>query len=175
VTTTAGRNPRGVNRTGALYRGPMRAYWTVRWSDSRGIMTTPTLSGVRSEIAYFRRQGRDATPTITRTEICPIPGCNGEGLRWQPARRGKRFGREVPCVGCRGRNETSEDLADLEPRRVADHETLANVLMLLGYTYEHSTTTWGGTRTRILHNGIEVHCGAAGSTWDWLRETGPIV
>lgn len=150
--------------------GPLVSSWTIRWSDSGGTSHVNTRDRARATYAYFVREGRHltATCTITRTESCPR--CDGDGIR-QVKKRGYMFLASVPCVGCLGRHDTLEDLAEIAPLAVA-FRPLTEVLAALGY--EHAAAGEFGAHS-ITRNGWEVFRGGASSTWDWLRETGQIL
>jgi hypothetical protein len=158
-----------MSRTVEIY-GPLEASYEIKWSDSGGVSMYNTLARVRGEIAYFRRDGRMAIPTVTRTECCPGHGCNGDGTR--NVRDAHGHYRTIPCKGCRGRTDFPEDATALEPMPVeCDWESLASVLAKLGYTHEISTN---GFKV-ILKNGMPMHRATANGTWKWLEETGQII
>lgn len=150
--------------------GPLEVSYLITWSDSRGSSSYTTQALVRGELAYYRRLGRAATPRILRIESCPARGCNGDGTR-SVKRRGSMFHSEIPCVGCLGRHETEEIIAELEPL-VAGDKTLDAVLTELGL--EHSPANEHGSKW-ITRLGWPVARGNAGDIWGWLRETGRIL
>ncbi len=158
-------------KSASLYHGPMVASWEIRWSDSSGTTLVGTLDRARATLAYFLREGRSGRCTITRTEVCPQPGCDGDGTR-SVKRRGSMFLASVPCVGCRGRFETVEDLSEIGPIHFSDSTPLTDVLRILGYA--HGPSNEFGSKL-ITRAGWPMYQGGASSTWDWLRETGQIL
>ncbi len=82
----------------------------------------------------------------------------------------------IPCTGCRGQIDTVEDLSALEPLKAGEHQSLGDILSVLGLSRITEVTEWGTLRSRILDSGgFVLHVGGASSAWDWLRETGRIL
>lgn len=98
--------------TDRLYHGPMRAMWRGGWINSAGIRLPVIVAGV-GEIAHVRSYvaqvyGRTSTPTfVTRTECCPVPGCDGIGRVWNKA-NGALLARAKACPAHVATVETDE-------------------------------------------------------------------
>ena len=75
--------------------GTRRATWSVTYSDSRCVSTYGSLAAALADVAYFAAEGRDATPTITRTELCLCGTYDGA----VPVRGARGMYRDVPCKG----------------------------------------------------------------------------
>lgn len=160
----AKKTEKQTKKTAEIY-GPLAASWTVSFvPETGGTSTIGTHERTRSTVAYFKREGRETR--VVRSEHCPVPGCDGEGTR-KVKKRGYVFHAEVPCVGCRGRHETAEELEVPD----AGDKTLHQVLAELGYSTEDAE--YG--RKVITRGGWQVHRGTAGDVWNWLRETGQIL
>jgi hypothetical protein len=86
---------RAVNRR--AFHGPRVASWWVDYvpTDGRpGATGCADQAGAHWNAAYYMARGYAVT--ITRTEFCPAPGCDGHGQITRRAARG--MVRHVPCV-----------------------------------------------------------------------------
>lgn len=61
--------------------GPRDATWEVRWSDAAPYACSMYASrnAAIAELRYYQGHNRDAQPTVTRTDLCRYPGCDGRG------------------------------------------------------------------------------------------------
>lgn len=164
--------------------GPLEASWCVVLADSprSGTTQVATRERARSTVAYFAREGRACH--VTRTELCPMSGCNGDGTR-SVRRRGRLYATDVPCKGCRGRVDTVEDPAEFAPRAFDADTPLALVLVDLGYALtvepirchvdpdEFVAVRWHVTIGEL--DGWPAFTGAESSVRSWLFETGQVL
>ena len=81
-------------RKAGPHYGPRAASWSVTLSDSGCVSVYGAREHAVDTVAYFRAQGR--TPTLTRTETCTYPGCDGHGDVNERGRRGHYVSRPCP-------------------------------------------------------------------------------
>jgi hypothetical protein len=86
------------------FYGPRQASWTVKLTDSRSCSVYGNAQAAHDTVAYFAADGR--TTTVTRTELCTVPGCDGHGTVSKPGKRGLYKTTECP------RHETAIDVAE---------------------------------------------------------------
>jgi hypothetical protein len=94
------------------FHGPRIAAWHIQWSDSGCTSTYRKRADALAELAYFAREGRAATPTVTRTEFCPVPGCDGWGNVWKRGKGG--VGRDCDCPSHVPHTDIVETLEGME-------------------------------------------------------------
>ena len=89
------------------YHWPRTVSYEIRL-DGRALAnsTIGKRENALSELDYWAREGRAAV--LYRNEFCPVPGCDGHGEIFLPARGRQVFGTTKPCP-CHVPVETTEE------------------------------------------------------------------